>query len=155
MEHDAEYRQQLIEGFRESTMPLLRYLPWLEKNGGKSVSSIYSGEGIAEHSVVFPVYDGTLMSFVKMAAKSSLIDKNYKYIYTRNHIRTHADERRLIQAATWREWDQLRGILSRYVLEGRIRGNVWNEAVQEQIFYLVLKQMKEIIEYWDKPLDVR
>ena len=27
----------------------------------------------------------------------------------------------------------------------------WNsEAVSEQIFYLVLKQMQEIIEFWDK-----
>ena len=40
--------------------------------------------------------------------------------------------------------------LSKYVLGGRTKGNLWSEAVSEQIFYLVLKQMQEIIEFWDK-----
>ena len=30
------------------------------------------------------------------------------------------------------------------------KGKSWSEAVSEQIFYLVLKQMQEIIEFWDK-----
>lgn len=33
---------------------------------------------------------------------------------------------------------------------GRTKGNLWSEAVSERIFYLVLKQMQEIIEFWDK-----
>jgi len=28
--------------------------------------------------------------------------------------------------------------------------NLWSEAVSEQIFYLVIRQMQEIIEFWDK-----
>lgn len=155
MEQSVEFRQQLIQEYKENVMPLLRYLPWLEKNQGKSMSSIYGGEDIGAHSVTFPVYDGTLMNFVKEAARSSLMDKNYKYVYTRNHIRNHDDERRIIKAAGWREWDVLKGILSKYVLEGRIKGMVWNEAVREDIFYLILKQMREIIEYWDVPMDLR
>lgn len=155
MEQNVEFRQQLIQEYKESVMPLLRYLPWLEKNQGKSMSSIYGGEDVGVHSVTFPVYDGTLMNFVKEAGKSSLMDKNYKYVYTRNHIRNHDDERRLIKAAGWREWDILKGILSKYILEGRIKGLVWNEAVREDIFYLILKQMREIIEYWDVPMDLR
>lgn len=153
MEQGIEYRQQVIEGYKQTVMPLLRYLPWLEQKSGTSVSTLYNGADIAEHSVTFPVYDGTLMNFVREAAKTSLMDKNYRYTYTRYHIRNHEDERRLIARAGWKEWNILCGILSRYVLGGRVKGVLWNEAVQEDIFYLVIKQMKDIIEYWDKPLD--
>ncbi len=135
-------------------MPLLRYLPWLEQNERRSVSSNYGGQGIEGHSVPFPVYDGTLMQFVKEAAKSPLMERNYQYVYSRNHLRTHGDERKLIARATWRDWDILRGILSKYVLGGRVKAVLWNEAVTEGIFCLVLERMKEIIEYWDKPFQV-
>ena len=155
MEQGSEYRQQLIEEYKQTILPLLRYLPWFEQNAGKSVSTVYSGQDIAANSVSFPVYDGTVMNFVREASKSSLMDKNYAYVYTRNRIRNHEDERKLIAKAGWKEWNLLCGILSKYVLGGRTKGTLWNEAVKEDIFYLVLKQMKEIVEFWDKPLDRR
>lgn len=154
MEQNMEYRQQMVQEYKQNIMPLLKYLPWLEQSVGKTVSTIYGGQNM-EHSITFPVYDGTLMNFVREASKSPLMDKNYHYVYSRNRIHDHNDERRIIKTAGWREWDVLRGILSKYVLEGRRKGVLWNEAVQEQIFYLVLKQMKEIVEYWDKPMDIR
>lgn len=154
MDKGMEFRHQMVQEYKESIMPLLRYLPWLEQNAGRTVSSIYGGQDIAS-SVSFPVYDGTLMNFVREATKSTLMDKNYKYVYTRNHIRNHEDERKIIVKATWRDWDVLRGILSYYILGGRIKGKLWSEAVEEQIFYLVLKQMKEIVEYWDKPINLQ
>jgi len=155
MEQGVEYREQVIESYKQTILPLLRYLPWLEQNAGRSVSTIYGGQDIAEHSVTFPVYDGTIMNFVREASKTTLMDRNYKYVYTRNHINSHEDERRLIEKADWKEWDLLRGILSKYVLGGMTKGTLWNEAAKEGIFYLVLKRMKEIVEFWDKPLDRR
>lgn len=155
MEQSAEYRQQLLEEYKESALPLLRYLPWFEKNAGQSGSTIYRGEGDNERAMHFPVYDSTLMSFVKEASKSPLMYRNYSYVYTRNRIRTHEDERRLIAAADWKDWDVLRGILSQYVLGGMVKGTLWSEAMKENIFCLVLKQMHKIIEYWDRPLDLR
>lgn len=154
MEQGMEYRQQVIEGYKQTVMPLLRYLPWFERNAGRSASSVYGGGDLSAHSVSFPVYDSTVMSFVKEASQTTLMDKNYAYVYTRNRIRNHEDERKLIQKAGWKEWNLLCGILSKYVLGGRTRATLWNEAVREDIFYLVLKQMREIIEYWDKPLDI-
>ena len=139
MEQSSEYREQLLESYKQAVRPLLPYLPWLEQSAGKRASSIYSGQDIGVNSVSFPVYDGTL-----------LMDRNYAYVYTRHRIRTHQEERDIIQKAGWKEWDILRGILSKYVLGGRTKGNLWSEAVSEQIFYLVLKQMQEIIEFWDK-----
>lgn len=154
MEQNKEYRQQLIEEYKKIVLPLLRYLPWLEKSAGTSVSSDYVGSNVAEHSLSFPVYDGTLMNFVKEAAKSPLMNRNYNYIFVRNNIRNHEDERRIIQKAGITEWDILCGILSKYVLGGQTKGRLWGEAVQEQIFYLILKQMREIIEFWDRPIRI-
>ena len=150
MEQNSEYREQLLEEYKAAIAPLLPYLPWLAQTAGKTASSVYSGQEIAEHSVVFPVYDGTLLNFVRTAAKGPLMDRNYAYVYTRHRIRTHREERDVIQRAGWKEWDVLRGILSKYVLGGQTKAALWSEGVSEQIFYLVLKQMKEIVDFWDK-----
>lgn len=155
MEQNSEYRQQLLEEYKQTAVPFLKYIPWFEKNAGQAGSSLYRNTEASEHPMAFPVYDSTLMSFVKAASQSPLMDRNYSYVYTRNRIRTHEDERRLIKAAELKDWDILRGILSKYVLGGRTKGTLWSEAVRENIFCLVLKQMQKIIEYWDKPLDIR
>lgn len=151
MEQDMEYRQQLVQEYRKEVKPLFRYLPWLEQNAGKRPSSIYSGQDIGNHSITFPVYDGTLMSFIKEASRTKLMERNYKYTYTRNHIKTHDDERTLIERAVLKDWDLLRGILSKYVLGGMTKSALWNQGVEEKIFYLTVEKMKEILEYWDKP----
>lgn len=155
MEQGNEYRQQLVEEYKQTVMPLLRYLPWLEKSAGSNVSTTYQGEGLAQNSLCFPVYDGTLMNFIREAHRSNLMDRNYRYVYTRHRINTHEDERKVIAKCNIEEWDILKGILSKYVMGGMVKGTLWNEAVQEQIFYLVLLKMKEIIEFWDKPIDCR
>ena len=155
MEQSTEYRQQMLEEYKQVAMPLLRYLPWLEKNMGQTASTLYQGEEANEGALHFPVYDSTLMSFVREASKSSLMDRNYRYVYTRNRIRTHEDERKLITTAELKDWDILRGILSMYVMGGMTKGSLWSEAMQENIFYLILKQMQKIIEFWDKPLNIR
>ena len=155
MEQNIEYRQQLVREYKQMVSPLLAYLPWLIKNAGQSGSTAYRGDEYSEHSTSFslPVYDSTLMGFIREASKSPLMEKNYSYTYTRNRIQTHDDERRLIQAADIKDWDILRGILSKYVLGGRTKAMLWSEAVRENIFALVLEKMRGIIEYWDKPLD--
>lgn len=56
----------------------------------------------------------------------------------------------MIVGAELKDWDILRGILSRYVLGGRTKAALWGEAVQENIFLLVLKQMRKLVDYWDK-----
>ena len=60
MEQSSEYREQLLESYKQAVRPLLPYLPWLEQSAGKRASSIYSGQDIGVNSVSFPVYDGTL-----------------------------------------------------------------------------------------------
>lgn len=155
MDQDMEYRQRQVEEYKAEVLPLLKYLPWLEANQGSQGSTLYKGDATTELSLAFPVYDGTLMQFVKLASKSSLMEKNYQYIYSRRQIKTHDDERKRITSADITDWDMLRGIFSKYVLGGRTKASLWGEGLKEGIFYLVLKQMREILEYWDKPIDVR
>lgn len=154
MEQNMEYRQQLIQEYKQMVLPLLKYLPWLEKHAGRPGSTTYENDGIGERSMSFPVYDSVLMGFVKEAAASPLMEKNYSYVFTRKRIQTHDDERRIIKNANLQDWDVLRGILSKYVLGGRTRSILWSEAVSEGIFALVLDQMRMIIEYWDMPINI-
>ena len=140
----------MVQEYRRLLNPLLQYLPWLESHSGKSVSRNYQGQGLSKRSISFPVYDATLMNFVREAAASELMDRNYCYVYTRNQIRTHEDEKRVIAAAELRDWEILRGILSKYVLEGMTKATLWGEAVQENLFVLILRKMRDIVEYWDR-----
>lgn len=153
MEQNTEYRQKLLREYEEAAVPFLSYLPWFEQHMGQTGSTLYEGAEGFKSAMRFPVYDPTLMRFIREISQSALMDRNYPYIYTRNRIQTHDDERRRILSAQLKDWDILRGILSKYALGGRTRSALWREAVEENIFYLVLKQMQKIIEYWDKPLD--
>lgn len=145
--------RELADQYKEALTPLLRYLPWFEEHAGMRTGSSYDGSLDGNNTMSFPVYDSTVLSFVKEAAKSSFMDRNYAYIYSRKRIRTPEDERRVIKTATIREWDVLCGILSKYVLGGNTKAYLWTQAVQENIFYLVLNKMREIVEYWDRHLE--
>lgn len=152
MEKEADFREQMIAEYRGEVEKYIKYIPWLQQKAGIEVSSIYKGDNITAHSVAFPVYDGTLMNFVKEMSKSKFMDRNYPYVYSRNGIHNVQDEKRMIEKATIRDMGILGGILSKYVLGGMTKGTLWSEAVTEGIFLAVLLKMKEVVEFWDKPL---
>lgn len=155
MDQDLEFRQQQVNEYKAVVLPLLRYIPWLESKAGTNVGGYYHDPENTEHSIGIPVYEGTLMNFVKEAGNSTLMDRNYAYVYTRNRIVTHEDERNAIERAELKDWSVLCGILTKYVMGGRTKATLWTEGVQENIYLLVLKRMQTIIEYWDKPIDIR
>lgn len=148
-----EYMRGLADQYKEALAPFLRYLPWFEEHAGKRTGSSYDGSLDGNNTMSFPVYDSTLLSFVKEASKSSFMDRNYAYIYSRRRIKTPEDERKAIKTATIRDWDVLCGILSKYVLGGNTKACLWTQAVQENIFYMILDKMREIVEYWDRHLE--
>lgn len=152
MKEQNEYIQCLVWEYRNKMEPLLKYIPWLTEKQGNKTGSIYDGEGLGENSVPVPVYDGTLMNFIREVQKAELTDRNYVYVYSRYQIRNTADERRLIKQATIKEMDILTGILSKYVLGGMTKASVWPQGVENGIFLRVLLKMKEIVEFWDRPL---
>ncbi|MCQ2525350.1 MAG: hypothetical protein MJ130_01155 [Lachnospiraceae bacterium] len=149
MDNDIEYIKELMAQYKADIEPLMKYLPWLREATAASAMTMYRGESMGEGSLAFPVYDSTLMSFIKVANDSALIDRNYPYVYTRKRITTPAQERDIIVACDYKSWDVLKGIFSRYVLGGRTKGVLWSQGVSEQIFCLVLEKMQEIVTEWD------
>ena len=149
---DIAYRQQLVNTYKPDVEKLIRYLPWLEEKADQNIVETFEGAGIKENSITFPVYDGTLMSFIKEVQRTGLLDRNYPYIYSQYRIRTVQDELNAISRADIKEMKVLKGILSKYVLGGMTRGRLWTEAVSNRIFLNVISQMKRNLEYWDKPM---
>lgn len=141
--------EEIVEFYRQDACKLLRYLGWLETKTGQSTYNTYGAEGIAENSVPFPVYDGTLMNFVKEAQSTCFMDRNYIYVYSRNWLKTSRDELRLIETATIRDMDKLAGILSHYILGGQTKARLWSEGVTNGVYLAVLSKMKELIDFWD------
>ena len=141
--------EEIVEYYRQDAVKLFRYLNWLESKCGRSVSSIYGAEGISTNSVPFPVYESTLLSFVKEVSDTCFMDRNYVYVYTRNRLKNSRDELNLIKNATIRDMDKLAGILSHYVLGGRTKARLWSEGVTSGVYFALLTKMKELIEFWD------
>lgn len=149
---DISYRQQVVNTYKPDVERLIRYLPWLEEKTGNNIKEIFEGSGIKGSSVTFPVYDATLMSFIKDVQQTGLLDRNYPYIYARHRLRTVKDELQAVERAGIREMDVLKGILSKYVMGGMTKGFLWNDAVYNGIFLKVVRRMKENLEFWDRPM---
>jgi len=142
-------RDELVAKYKTVIEPLLVYLPWLMQVSGNTVGSIYSGEGIGENSLAFPVYDSNLMRFVKDVGKTELMDRNYPYVYSGKRLKNASDELKAISEATITDMNVLNGILSKYVMGGRTKASLWSEGVKNGVFLRIFEKYKEIIEYWD------
>lgn len=152
MDNVKESREEIIENFKPTIEYLVRYIPWLEKQTGQTVTGSYRGNGEVKQSFSIPVYDGTLLSFINDVSKTNYIDTNYQYVYSRNHIKTFEDEWDAIEKADIMHMGILCGIMSRYVLGGMTKSILWKNGVEYEIFLRVLKKTREIIEFWDKPI---
>lgn len=140
-------REDIIQKYSQIAKPLFAYLPWLENSYGKSAKSVYDGEGIGEHSLAFPVYDTNLLNFVNTASRTELMDRNYAYAYSRNGLKNVRDELHFIERAKLWDMDTLGGILSKYVLGGRTKGILWNQAVENGVFLHLVLKIKSLLEY--------
>lgn len=148
MEKEKLSPQDLVLYYKSDVQKLLRYVPYLHGKKADDVSSLYESEG----AMSFPVYDGTLLSFVKEAQQTVFMDRNYRYIYTRQNIKDHQDELKKIEQATILDMEILNGIMSKYVLGGMTKGTLWSEAVEWGIFYHILTKAQELITFWDEPI---
>lgn len=144
-------RREIIEKYTQRIEPFFTYIPWLEKVSGAKVNSVFNEQGIGEHSMSFPVYDSTLLGFVKQLARSEMMNRNYAYLYSWNHMRTVEDELNFIEKAGLYEMDVLEAILSKYALGGMTKGMLWNQGIEYGVFLKVLLRFKTVLDYWDKP----
>jgi hypothetical protein len=150
MEQDMEYRRQLVERYKKDVEPLFRYLPWLIEKKGNKVSNQYTNNDL-EHTIAFPVYDSTLLGFVREVQRSSLTDRNYVYVYSRYRVKTAEDEHKLIKGVTIKNIEVLTAVLSKYIIGGMTKGWMWSQAVEDGIFLEVLEKFKELFELWNQP----
>lgn len=150
---DNLYRKKLIDYYKADVELLMRYIPWLTQKAGQKTAQIFNGEGIGTHSVTFPVYDSTLMALVKDAQRTTMLDRNYVYVYSRNRLRSAKDELALIADAELKDMENLTGILSHYILGGMTKGTLWTEGVENGVLLAVIDKMREIIKFNDSAWD--
>lgn len=152
MEQDKFSREEQVEYYRPEVQKLIPFVPWLEQQRSKNSFNTYSGDGLGESSLSFPVYDSTLMNFVKTANKSYLMNRNYVYTYSRYRFRGVEDELQFIEKAELKDMGDLANILSCYILKGMRKGDMWSKGVETGVFVEIILKMREIITYWDKPM---
>ncbi len=139
-----------VEMYREDIESLVKYLPWLESKNKKDLSSTYTPREGGEHSLRVPVYDSTLLGFIKAAQKTKFIDRNYVYIYHRKRMNTVEDELKMIRETQIMEIENLGAVLSKYVILGMSKSVMWNEGVSNGVFYAIVSKMKELVEFWSR-----
>ena len=152
MEKENVYRQEMIEKYRAAMGNLFRYIPWFEDRVGERAVQNYSGADSPGSSVPIPVYDSTLLAFVKEMQRTGLFDRNYVYTYSRCKIRNSQDELKIIGQTEFKEIEVIFAIMAKYVLGGMTKGVLWSEAVENGVFYYGLMKVKELLNVRDKPL---
>ena len=159
MENDNNVNENSVEDivsrYRPQLQKIVPYLRWLKDNAANSsVAQSYSNSDLK--SMPFPIYDSNLLAFVKACQTTDLLDRNYVYVYSRNHLNTAKDEIMFIQDASITDMDDLAGILSKYILGGMTKGTVWAEGVRNGVLHLVVEKMDELCRFWgqesDRPL---
>lgn len=145
-ELDIDTRKNLIQQYQPDAKRLVRYISWLETKRGRDVMKSFEGEGVEKTAFTFPVYDATLLSFIKTARETRFIDRNYQYVYNRNRIRNAEQERKAVRSASLRDIGLLSGIFSRYVLGGMTKSVLWAQGVESGIFLEILCRLRDILE---------
>ncbi len=141
-----------VEKYQEDIEALVKYLPWLESKNKMDISSSYMPQEGDEHSLHVPVYDSTLLGFIKTVQKTKFLDRNYVYFYRRKKLNTAEDELKMIKATQIMEIENIGAVLSRYVIQGMSKSVMWNEGISNGVFFAAVSKMKELLEFWTKPI---
>jgi hypothetical protein len=150
-EHEDEktYLMRILAEYRQKLEPYFAYIPWFMERDGKNLNKLYESDNDISGTIAVPVYDSTLLGFVKSMNESGLMNRNYPYVYSKYNLHSYADELAQIDKCELRDIDVILGIISRYVLGGMARGRMWTEAVEMGIFYHALVKIKEILSRWE------
>ena len=151
MENDNNVNENSVEDivsrYRPQLAKIVPYVRWLKDNSSNAdVAQSYSNSDLK--SMPFPVYDSNLLAFVKACQSTTLLDRNYVYVYSRHRLNSAKDELSFIQDAQITDIDDLAGILSKYILTGMTKGTVWAEGVRNGVLYNVVKKMDELVKFW-------
>ena len=139
-------REEIRALYQEDAKRLLQFENWLKKATGTETSDIYSGEGIEETSMSVPVYDSTLLSFIKTAKTTQFMNRNYVYTFSQHSLRTAKDELNIIESCSLQEIKVLGDILSKYCYKGDVKGACWSEGVKNGVYIALLEKLKKLLE---------
>lgn len=137
---------EIVICYQDDVRKLVKFLPWLERVSGGPSSGIYTGEGIDKSSMAIPVYDSTLLSFVREAKSTDFINRNYVYTFSKYRLREAGDELRIIDICTLQEINVLGDILSKYILKGEVKGLIWTQGVQNGVYLALVRKLKSLME---------
>lgn len=138
--------EEVVIVYKDDVVKLLKYVSWLEKVNGQNTSDLYTGEGIEETSMAVPVYDSTLLSFVREAKTTEFMNRNYVYTFSQYRLQTAKDELEFIENSTLQDMKALGDILSKYILKGEVKGLVWSEGVKNGVFLALILKMEDLLE---------
>lgn len=141
---DTNTREIIIDEYGADLKRLLAYLPYLRKQQNSLKQNFYDGEG-GQKVVPVPVYDSTLLAFVKLAKSTKFINRNYPYAYRHYKIETIEQEKEAMLKAKITDIDLFRGIMSKYVLGGMSKATLWTTAANEGIFVMALECLDKLI----------
>ncbi len=142
-------RQARVEAYKKELNKLIPYLGWLKDKQGQLTAKSFTDEGIGQTSIAFPVYDGTLLNFIKVLSSTNLINPNYVYDYRKYRIQEGKGELQFIASAQSKDISVICSILSRYALKGRVKGNVWTEGVKNGVYLQAILKIQELLERYD------
>lgn len=152
MENENQYLEELMQKYRGKSENLLRYIPYFEQKLGQKNYDIYEADGKIKNSVSIPVYDSTLLAFVKEVQKTGLVDRNYVYVLSNYGIRRAEDELPTVARAEFKDIGVIYAVMAKYVLGGMTKGMMWSQAVEKGIFLECLKRLKTVLNVWEHPL---
>lgn len=142
-EEQVKTREQVVAEYADELDKLEKFLPWLEQKSSSEQQKYYQGDG--SFSVIpVPVYDSTLLSFIKVAKGTKFMNRNYPYVYSKYRIKTTSDEIKAIEKAKITDMDLLGGILSKYVMKGQVKGLVWTQGLMDGVYAKIIRKMNKL-----------
>lgn len=137
--------QEIFAVYKDDMLKLIDYLPWLEATSGKSsVSGMYDNMEPGDRFMSFPVFDGNLLRFIRDAENTRFIDRNYVYVISRNRLDSVDKEIAFVKSCDIYKTYDIGGVLSKYIIEGRVKAFMWSEAVDKGIFLEIVRRIQEI-----------
>lgn len=139
-------REEIIFLYKDEAVKLMQYYNWIKSKSGQDISNLYKGDNIEETSMAVPIYDSTLLGFIREAKKTEFMNRNYIYTYSRLRIKTPQDEIDVINNVSLQEIRVIGDILSNYCFKGDVRGATWNDGLKNGVYLAILNKLKELLE---------
>lgn len=143
-------RENIVDEYGHDLDLLLKFVPYLLNSRNKMTQKYYEGDG-DKKTIPVPVYDSTLLSFVKEAKKTKFITRNYPYAYRKYKLNSLEDELSALKNGKITDLELYKSVLSKYVLEGQTKGVVWTKGVTDGVFVEVLLCLKKL--FYDHSLE--